>query len=607
MTWGQHKMEKHYWKKLAGRRLGRRRALALTGWAAVAAGLLAACGGDGDDGEGRDASGLVTEPRDEAKDVRRGGLLVNRTISEPNTLEPHLFPGNFTAQDTYSGLWLIKDGHMKYTTGEIQGDLVESWEFSADKLTLTAKINPNAHFAPVAPVNGRPVNAEDVVATFQRHKNVSNQRTEFANDLNANAPVVSVTATDDRTVVIKLNEPNAAITALLARGTPGSMFIVLKESLDQNALNVARTSAGSGPWYITEHQFGIGYRYKRNPGFKQAKEDIPYIDEINWPTVAEYATFLAQFRTGAIHLAAGIRAEDVLPTKRDLPELELMPTYFSSRIQRPGFGMAPDSPFRDERLRQAWMMTIDRDLYLDTVFNLSNYRDAGLPVDVIWESGLQADMYEGWVLNARDEKEFGSNAKYFKYDLGEAKKLVEASGNKVPMDAELYLPARQVVRNVAYWDGLEPLFGMTTESGVFKVNLHLLNNYDAEWVPRYHNQSLGPFTGATISLSLLAQDPATYLHSYYNSEGALRQGTDSTLDDLTTKMVREFDTKKRMELGFEIQRYEGQKMYFPRIGGATGFSLGWPAVRNREVHQGGTMRRYTNLWLDQDRAPFKRA
>jgi ABC-type transport system substrate-binding protein len=603
-------MTKNYWSKVSERRWSRRRALAVLGSTAAAAAFLAACGGDDDSDEDsgtKDASGLVTQPSDETKSLKRGGVLVNRTTSEPNTLEPHLFPGNFTSQDIYSGLWLIKDGHLQHTTGEIEGDVVESWELSPDKLTITAKINQNAHFAPVAPVNGRAVDADDVVATFQRHKAISNQRAEFANEINPNAPVVSVSATDARTVVIKLNEPNAAITALLARGTPGSMFVIPKEALDKNVLDLARTSAGSGPWYITEYAQGIGYRYKPNPGYKQSKDAIPYIDEINWPTVAEYAAFLAQFRTGAIHLAAGIRAEDVLPTKRDLPELELMPTYYSTRIQRPGFGAAPDSPFRDERLRQAWMMTIDRDLYLDTVYNLANYRDAGVPVDVLWESGLQADMYEGWVLDARDEKAFGPNAKYFKYNIEEAKKLVAAAGHSVPMDAELYLPARQVVRNVSYWDGLEALFGMTAESGVFKVNLHLLDNYDAEWVPKYHNQSQNQYSGVTISLSALAQDPATYLHSYYNSKGALRQGTDSTLDDLTTKMVREFDTKKRMEIGFEIQRYEGQKMYFPRLGGATGFSLAWPAVRNRDVHRGGTMRRYTTLWLDQEKAPFKKS
>jgi ABC-type transport system substrate-binding protein len=634
-------MEANYWSKLGQRRLSRRGTLQLTSGAVVTAAFLAACGGDDDDSQGGTeastggtgastggtgastggtgastggtgastggtgaASGLVTQAQDESANVKRGGELVNRSTTEPNTLEPHLFPGNFTAQDTYSGMWRIKDGLINYSSGEIEGDVFESWEFSADKLTITAKVNPNAHFSPVAPVDGRAVDAEDIVATFERHKSVSNQRAEFANEINPNAPIISVSASDSQTVVIQLNQPNAAITALLARGTPGSMFVVPKESLDPGVLDLAKTSAGSGPWYITDYNFGIGYRYLPNPGFGQDEEDIPYVDSINWPTLTEYASFLAQVRTGSLHLAVGIRGEDVLSTKRDLPELELLPTYYTTRIQRPGFGMAPDSPFVDERLRQAWMMTIDRDLYLDTVFNLSNYADAGLPVDVIWESGVQSDMYGGWVLNARDEAEFGPNAKYFKYDLAEATKLVEAAGHQVPMPAELYLPARQAVRNVSYWDGLEALYNMTIESGVFDVNLNLLANYDADWVPKYHNQSRGPFSGVTVSLSALAQDPATYLRAYYGSNGALRQGTDSTMDDLTAKMIQEFDTEKRKELGFEIQRYEGQKMFYPRIGGATGFSLGWPAVRNREVFRGGTMRRYTTLWLDQEKQPF---
>ena len=37
----------------------------------------------------------------------------------------------------------------------------------------------------------------------------------------------------------------------------------------------------------------------------------------------------------------------------------------------------------------------------------------------------------------------------------------------------MILPARQSVRNVAYYDGLEAIYGMTQESGVFKFKLDL--------------------------------------------------------------------------------------------------------------------------------------
>ena len=75
---------------------------------------------------------------------------------------------------------------------------------------------------------------------------------------------------------------------------------------------------------------------------------------------------------------------------------------------------------------------------------------------------------------------------------------------------------------------------------------------------------------------------------------------------MTKKAMAEFDAAKRKQLVHDIQRYEGGKMFFPRIGGARGFSVSWPAVRNREVYQGGTQRALTTLWLDQTKAPFKK-
>jgi len=136
-----------------------------------------------------------------------------------------------------------------------------------------------------------------------------------------------------------------------------------------------------------------------------------------------------------------------------------------------------------------------------------------------------------------------------------------------------------------------------------------VQNYFAEFFPKYHNQSVAPFAGVSVSLSNLPDDPANYLFSYYNSRGSLRMGTDSTLDDLTSKAVAEFDNAKRMTLTHEIQRYEGGKNFYPRFGGATGFSLAWPVLRNRQVYRGGTGRADTNnpstLWLDNTKAPLK--
>jgi hypothetical protein len=75
---------------------------------------------------------------------------------------------------------------------------------------------------------------------------------------------------------------------------------------------------------------------------------------------------------------------------------------------------------------------------------------------------------------------------------------------------------------------------------------------------------------------------------------------------MTTKMRREFDEKKRIELSHEIQKYEASKMYYMAFpGGANGFTLHWPCVRGRNVWQGDAYRDDATLWLDQTKPPFK--
>src|SRR4029078_1091715 len=96
---------------------------------------------------------------------------------------------------------------------------------------------------------------------------------------------------------------------------------------------------------------------------------------------------------------------------------------------------------------------------------------------------------------------------------------------------ELIYPARSAAVPAAYQDGLDALIGMTQESNLFKWKLNVIQNYFAAWFPKYHNQSAGPFSGVTISLSNLAEDPANYLFSYYNSKGTLRQAAEAIVYD----------------------------------------------------------------------------
>jgi hypothetical protein len=64
-------------------------------------------------------------------------------------------------------------------------------------------------------------------------------------------------------------------------------------------------------------------------------------------------------------------------------------------------------------------MSWDRDLWLETFFNISNFAAEGLPVEARWNSHVNAN-WDGWWLDPQG-KDFGPNAKYFKHDIVEGK------------------------------------------------------------------------------------------------------------------------------------------------------------------------------------------
>ena len=95
------------------------------------------------------------------------------------------------------------------------------------------------------------------------------------------------------------------------------------------------------------------------------------------------------------------------------------------------------SPFLDIRLRQALAMAVNRDEYIDAFSNVSKFEAAGLPVDTYYYTSQ--GYVPVWTLDPRDAGTFGDNAKYFQYNMDEAKSLFDAaavrlSGRQVPAD-----------------------------------------------------------------------------------------------------------------------------------------------------------------------------
>ncbi len=616
-------MGNDYWNSIMRQRLSRRRAIAATGGISAAALFIAACGGSNNKSggsNGGDTSSQVTKPVDQTSQPQKGGTLISGTATKFTTWDPMAIPAVPFKRD-YNELLYLKPGKLESSNGEIGGDLMESWEFSPDKLTLTGKLSTKAHFSPVAPINGREVDSGDVVFSWERVKAQGLRRADLSHDVNPAAPIISITAVDAKTIQIKFSEPQAGNLYLFAAQGAPNMPIVPKEAADINKFDLRSQVAGTGIWNRADVQEDVKFVWKKNPGFGQdPRGPLPYLDEEDWIVVPEYATGLAQFKTGSLHMYA-VNAEDVLATKKDVAALEMMSTEITTTPRYVIVGANAQSPFKDQRIRQAYSMSWDRDLFIDTTFNVSKFQSQGLPMVTRWSSALQAESWEGWWLDPKG-KDFGPNAKYFQHDIAEAKKLLSAASHANGLDFDSAVPTGHPY-GPTYDRDIQIVTGMAQEAG-FKANIKQ-PQFAREFRDIY-SQGTGDFSGISyVNLFSAGVDPSTFLFRYFNSKGSTFYGFDADgsgnhkgdpmLDQMTTKMRLEFDDKKRQDIGSDIQRYLGAQMYFIDFpGGANGFDLAWPAVRNRSVYLGDVARPISasttgnaTIWLDKTKAPFKQS
>jgi peptide/nickel transport system substrate-binding protein len=617
-------MGQGYWSKVTSSRISRRRALAGTAATAAAAAFLAACGGSDDESSGSGSkeptSSLLAKREDTSKQAKMGGTLITTNPADPPHFDPHLLtlPAAMATTLIYNKLFSVKPGVLETSDGTIEGDMVESWEFSPDKLTLTMKIRSDVGTPPnQAPVNGRKLDAQDVVYSWNRFAATGSGRTDLANIATPSAPILSFTATDNRTVVAKLKEPVSSILAGLSSQLQGLYFVVPKEA--ESAIDLRRTPVGAGAYYLSEYVPSSRLVYTRNPN---SYDKLTYPDKIETPIITENAQVIAQLIAGNIYANYNpVPATSVVQIKRDAPEISLYQTDLGNVGVSIFFGFktGAKAPFKDARMRQAFSMAMDRDLLIDAWGNGSQFKKDGLTVETAWNSAARPSDYKGWWLDPKS-KEFGENGKFYKYDIAEAKKLLSAAGyTGQTLDSQ---EAAGTNYGLNYAAQVETVLGMAAEAGMkFTRNQH---QAPSPWNAEFRD-SRGFFDGIAFRLTPVPAEPGDGLYAIYNTNGSLNYGFDPdgkgvatkdgpfigdpTCDDLTQKMRSEFDNAKRIQYAHELQKYVGKQLYFHHaLGSSTGFNVAWPVLRNFGVFNGlqwGYLQK--RFWIDPTQAPIKKA
>jgi oligopeptide transport system substrate-binding protein len=387
---------------------------------------LAACGRGPDSNS--QPSAAQPEAKADATTLKRGNG------PEPDTLDPQRArtDGAFNIlRDVFEGLTAVgPDG------GAVPAAASE-WTVSPDGLEYALKLREGLRWS-----NGDPLVAADYVAGMQRLVDPATA-SPYAQILEPvlNAPAITrgekpptelgVSAPDDRTVVIRLQNPTPYLLGLLAQ--PGT-FPVHRPSLAANGADYAKPGKllSNGAYTLADWVIGTHVVLKRNPNYWNAA--ATGVETVHFVHHADAGTEFRQYRAGQLDVTYVVPPQQFAWIKENLPgELHVSPQlsvyYYGFNLARP--------PFKDQPgLRRALSLVIDRDRLATSVTGLG-----------------EAPAY-GWVPRGVADytpQQFDYASRPYAERVAEARELYAAAGYSAakPLEVEIRYNTGEVHNRLA--------------------------------------------------------------------------------------------------------------------------------------------------------------
>lgn len=197
--------------------------------------------------------------------------------------------------------------------------LAESWKVSEDGRTYSFTLREGATYH-----NGDPVKSADVKWNWNRRMNPVNEWFCIPYfDGSQGLKVEAVEAPDDRTVVFKLNEPNALFLAQLAN-IQCNGWVASPKNVGPDGKWIADSAIGSGSFSLKEWVKGQYVTLARYDGYKPLKEPASgysgdrtaYVDEVRFLIVPDTSAAETAFFAGELDVLPGLEASRVEETKK---------------------------------------------------------------------------------------------------------------------------------------------------------------------------------------------------------------------------------------------------------------------------------------------------
>jgi oligopeptide transport system substrate-binding protein len=323
--------------------------------------VLSGCFGGGTTKE--PSSNDSGKPSDKTEETAPKVLRLNNS-SEPGSLHPG------TAQGTHDS-WILEhafEGLTKKTSeGEIIQGMAEEWETSEDGLTWTFHLRDGIHWS-----NGDPVTAADFEYAWKYALNPESASTyayqlyyleggqEF-NEGKAGEAEVGVTATDEKTLEVKLAQPTPYFLDLTSFYTYYPINQKVQEA-NPEWYQEADTYVSNGAFKLTEWKHKESIKLAKNEHYYE--QDKINLDEVHFAIIDDENTAWQMYQAGELDL--------VYPLPQDV-QGQLMAN------NDPEFVAGPDlsvyyyninnkvKPFNNPKVRKALSMAIERQTIVDHV------------------------------------------------------------------------------------------------------------------------------------------------------------------------------------------------------------------------------------------------
>lgn len=316
---------------------------------------------------------LPANAQTKAEVAAKNKILLFGNGSEPKNLDPHVVTGVTENHIICS----LMEGLIAYHPTDQalpEPGLADKWERNADASEWTFHIRDDAKWS-----NGDPVKASDFVFSYQRMLSPG-LGAEYADNLyimkgaedyhkgkTTDFSTVGVKAIDDHTLKITLVGPTAYLLTLLTHYSwfPVHPPTILKFGKIDDRVSLwtkPGNYVGTGPFRLKEWKPNQIITVERNPNYWDAAN--VKLNGIEFYPIEDQNTEERAFRAGQLHKTNEVPLDKIPAYRRDNPDLIRIDPYLGSYFYRIN---VTRGPLKDQRVRQALGLALDRDSIVENV------------------------------------------------------------------------------------------------------------------------------------------------------------------------------------------------------------------------------------------------